>query len=84
MNVLSRISTMCFILGSLTSCASEPSIVRVPTPIHPPAEWTRDCDQPLLEGAEIKHMAALTIRQIEALDECTDRMRAIRGLRHAP
>ena len=49
-----------------------------PVPAIDP-EVARDCDQPTLTGQTWNDVAALALRQHDALAECTARMRILRG-----
>lgn len=60
-----------FLALSLTAC-----VTTVPVSPH----LTRDCDYPVIEGETWRDLALAYERRGEALKECTDRMRAVRGL----
>ena len=58
---------------SLTACA--PRVIQ--TPVDP--RLTRDCAYPVREGDSNSDIADAYLRRGAALEECTARMRAIRG-----
>lgn len=47
--------------------------------VQKPSELlTRDCDRPELQGVTYRDALILSINQDKAIEECTERMRALR------
>lgn len=49
-----------------------------PVVVKPSPLLTRDCSRPELQGVNYRDAMILSIEQDKALEECTDRMRALR------
>lgn len=63
------------LMASLTGCATERLII---VPVDP--TLARDCGRPGLEGDTWRDLAEAYVERGAALDECTERMREVRGM----